>query len=376
MLRVSHTILVCMMVTLLYTWHWHNTVYQLYFNLKIKVFTKPWFLEAVALLLLLPHALSGRHYANDTFSGAFWLSKSILYTKSMIKLSKAKPIKLAWNNLRGMDLTARMSKGLLHCLCGLTLKLLCSLIRNHWCQTVFSFTNKRLGKGNVPQWCSGKESACNAGDPDSTPGSGKSPGGGYGNPLQYPCLKNSMDRGACQATVHGVPKSRTQRSHGGMFTSCSYALDVGMMFVSTRDWATNHHKLCWDQRGSETLSIQAPLLLRVCAQLPLQFPSLCPSEHSSTQPSLTLGLRLSPSERRWFLYCMWLQNLCGFPSRWASWFSGVAVGLLQDIGHTRKERGTQRLNKCSLQSQKSLLKESLGHPSGSLSLHGFVLGKL
>ena len=41
------------------------------------------------------------------------------------------------------------------------------------------------------------------------PGSGRSPGGGNGNPLQYACLENPMDRGACQATVHGVTKSRT-----------------------------------------------------------------------------------------------------------------------------------------------------------------------
>ena len=242
MLRVSHTILVCMMITLLHTWHWHNTVYQLYFNLKIKVFTKPWFLEAVALLLLLPHALSGRHYANDTFSGAFWLSKSILYTKSIVKLSKAKPIKLAWNNLRGMDLTARMSKGLLHCLCGLTLKLLCSLIRNHWCQTVFSFTNKRLGKENVSQWCSGKESACNAADPGSIPGSGRCPGGGYGNPLRYSCLKNSMDRGAWWATVRGVPKSRTW-----LKWLSTHTRDVYFLFSCSRRW----YDVCINQRLSD-----------------------------------------------------------------------------------------------------------------------------
>ena len=56
----------------------------------------------------------------------------------------------------------------------------------------------------LPQWLSGKESACNAGDPGSIPGAGKSPGGGYGNPLQYSCLENPMDRGAWWATVHGV----------------------------------------------------------------------------------------------------------------------------------------------------------------------------
>ena len=47
----------------------------------------------------------------------------------------------------------------------------------------------------------GKESACNAGDPGSTPGSGRSPGVGNGYPLQYSGLENSMARGAWQATV-------------------------------------------------------------------------------------------------------------------------------------------------------------------------------
>ena len=53
----------------------------------------------------------------------------------------------------------------------------------------------------------GKESACSAGDLGSIPGSGRSPGGGNSYPLQYSCLENSMDRGAWQATVHGVAKS-------------------------------------------------------------------------------------------------------------------------------------------------------------------------
>ena len=54
----------------------------------------------------------------------------------------------------------------------------------------------------------GKEFACNAGDPGSIPGSGRSPGEGNGNPLQYSCLENSMDRGAWWATVHGVARVR------------------------------------------------------------------------------------------------------------------------------------------------------------------------
>ena len=59
----------------------------------------------------------------------------------------------------------------------------------------------------------GKESACNAGDAVSIPGSGRSPGEGNGNPFQYSCLENSMDRGTWQATVHGVAKSQTQLSN-------------------------------------------------------------------------------------------------------------------------------------------------------------------
>ena len=55
----------------------------------------------------------------------------------------------------------------------------------------------------LPQWLSGKESACNAGDAGGTiPGSGKSSGGGNGSLLQRSCLENPMDRGAWWATFH------------------------------------------------------------------------------------------------------------------------------------------------------------------------------
>ena len=66
----------------------------------------------------------------------------------------------------------------------------------------------------------GKESAHNAGDPGSIPGLGRFPGGGHGNPLQYSCSENSMNRGAWQVTVHGVAKSR-------------------------HDWATNRRAGVW-----------------------------------------------------------------------------------------------------------------------------------
>ena len=58
----------------------------------------------------------------------------------------------------------------------------------------------------------GKESSYNIGDVrdmGSIPMSGRSPGGGHGNPLQYSCMENPRDRGAWRATVHGVTKSQT-----------------------------------------------------------------------------------------------------------------------------------------------------------------------
>ena len=58
----------------------------------------------------------------------------------------------------------------------------------------------------------GKEFTCNAGGPGSIPGLGRSPGEGNGYSLQYSCLENSMDRGACWATVDGVTNNWTPLS--------------------------------------------------------------------------------------------------------------------------------------------------------------------
>ena len=59
----------------------------------------------------------------------------------------------------------------------------------------------------------GKESACNVGNPGLIPGSGRSPGEGNGNPLQYSCLENPRDRGVWEAPVYRVAKSQTQLSN-------------------------------------------------------------------------------------------------------------------------------------------------------------------
>ena len=68
------------------------------------------------------------------------------------------------------------------------------------------------GKG-FGWWLSGKESATNAADGGLIPASGRSPGEGNGNPLQYSCLGNRTDRGAWWTTVHGVAQSWTRLSH-------------------------------------------------------------------------------------------------------------------------------------------------------------------
>ena len=80
-------------------------------------------------------------------------------------------------------------------------------------QTIIFINNlSRVKIGGFPGSSDSKESACNAGDPDSIPGSGRSLGERNGNPLQCSCLENSMDRGAWQATVPGVAKSWTRLS--------------------------------------------------------------------------------------------------------------------------------------------------------------------
>ena len=83
-------------------------------------------------------------------------------------------------------------------------------------------------------WCSdGEEPACNAGDPGSDSGLGRSPGEGNCYPLRYSCLENFMDRGASQATVHGVTESAmTER----LTLSLSWVIKP---FSSSRNWKRN-----------------------------------------------------------------------------------------------------------------------------------------
>ena len=76
-----------------------------------------------------------------------------------------------------------------------------------------SYAMSQRSKGFPSDGSAGKEATCNAGDTGdvgSIPGSGKFPGGRNGNPLQYSCLENPMDREAWQATVYGVTKRWTR----------------------------------------------------------------------------------------------------------------------------------------------------------------------
>ena len=89
-----------------------------------------------------------------------------------------------------------------------------------------------------PGGSDGKESACSAGDPDSIPGSGRSPGEGNGNPLQHSCLENPMDGGAWSATVHGVAKSQTRLSDFSFSLSNISSVTILAFWV----WFENTHK--------------------------------------------------------------------------------------------------------------------------------------
>ena len=93
-----------------------------------------------------------------------------------------------------------------------------------------------------PGGSDGKESACNAGDPGSVLGLGRSPGEGNGNPLQYSCLENPMDRGAWWAAVHGVAKNRTRLSDF-TFTFHFHALE--------KEMATHSSVLAWRSPWTE-----------------------------------------------------------------------------------------------------------------------------
>ena len=93
--------------------------------------------------------------------------------------------------------------------------------------------------GGLSWWLSNKESACDAGaasDPGLIPGSGRSNGGGHGNPLQYSCLENPTDRGAWRALVHRVTKSWTWLKQLSRHAHLDKSLSISRLISSTGKW--------------------------------------------------------------------------------------------------------------------------------------------
>ena len=105
----------------------------------------------------------------------------------------------------------------------------------------------------------GKASVYNVGDPGSIPGLGRSPGEGNGNPLQYYCLENPMDRGAWKATVHGVAKSRTWLSD---FTFTFTLVAFKQMLVLTLNFFQVQH--CSVQSSCSVVSDSATPWTTAC----------------------------------------------------------------------------------------------------------------
>ena len=99
-----------------------------------------------------------------------------------------------------------------------------------------------------PGSSAGKESSRSSGDPSSIPGLGGSPGEGNGNPLQYSCLENPTDRGACWAIIHGVAKR-----HDGVNNAATTA-------GSRRVWVINPHVslLTLPSSPSDSLPLTGP----------------------------------------------------------------------------------------------------------------------
>ena len=106
----------------------------------------------------------------------------------------------------------------------------------------------------LPQWLSGKESACKAGDAGdmgSLPELRRSPGGGYGNPLQYSCLGNPMDRGAWWATVYTASKSHTRLKQLSTHTDLN-----AIYLASSKEIFSKIRKNVWPQRLYFTKNIK------------------------------------------------------------------------------------------------------------------------
>ena len=107
----------------------------------------------------------------------------------------------------------------------------------------------------LPGSSDSKESACSMGDPDSIPVSGRCPGGGNGNPLQYSCLENPMDRGTWWIILHGVVKSWTRLSDKHTHSDC-LEMGINKNWMPTKCHALIHWKKEYNLKSLKLSFIQ------------------------------------------------------------------------------------------------------------------------
>ena len=138
---------------------------------------------------------------------------------------------------------------------------------------------ERSPRHSFPGGSAVKKLPANAGDEGdvgSIPGSGRSPGGGNGHPLQYSCLKNPMDRRAWPATVHWVTKSQTQLSTHMYVNYTSIKLEEKNIFLSSRQKGQQIQRP-WDKK--ELKMFEKPKML-------------CPHTFLLKHPALLLHIQL------------------------------------------------------------------------------------
>ena len=140
----------------------------------------------------------------------------------------------------------------------------------------------------LPRWCSGEEPACQCRrrrDVGLIIGLGRSPGAGNGNPLQYSCLGNPMDRGAWQAAVHGVTKGQIQRSN---YHSLTYIVakkpSILQNLCSSSDVSPSPHPV--------QQALCFPFLIQSFPERSMTFTSI-PMQQSSPEPLTPVSTSVS-----------------------------------------------------------------------------------
>ena len=144
--------------------------------------------------------------------------------------------------------------------------LVCSCLQSIKYQDLSSLSMKyRGGKGGFPCSSVGKEFACDAGDLGLIPGSGRSPGEGNGNPLQYSCLENPTDRGTWWATVYRVSMSWAWQKWLSSSSSILFVRKAKIAPLTIFSWKQGSSRLIWqflcDQR---TVTLILSILLLFC----------------------------------------------------------------------------------------------------------------